>query len=83
MLSNGSVIFFQWIGFDVHRHAKLPCFPIVSGCSPELFSFFFIYLYFHLWMLSDDSVISPGVPASMSSGPQKFSFLSHPEGIDV
>ena len=49
--------------------------PIVSGHSPafDFSCFFFIYLYFHLWILFDDSVIFfPGVPVSMSIGTHRI-----------
>uniref|UniRef100_A0A8C4RBP7 Spectrin beta chain, non-erythrocytic 2 n=1 Tax=Eptatretus burgeri TaxID=7764 RepID=A0A8C4RBP7_EPTBU len=41
-----------------------------------------IYLYFHLWMFSDSSVIFfHGVSASMSISTQNFSFLHHLEDM--
>ena len=43
MLSDCSVIFYWCICFDVRRHAKLPCFPIVAGHSP---AFFFLVYWF-------------------------------------
>ena len=44
---------------------------------------FFMYLYLHLWMLSDDSVKVSGVTPAMSISMQDFSFPHHPEGTDI
>ena len=54
--------------------------PLSRVAHLHFLHIFFIYLYFHLWMLSDDSVIFSSVPASMAIDMQNFSFLRHPAG---
>ena len=87
-LSNGSVIFpsvsaSMSFGMQNYRASSLSRVAHLHFFINFFHLFIFIYLYFHLQMFSNSSVISRGVSVSMSTGKQNFNFLCHPKGTDL